>query len=166
VATAVTAEQVIRYAIDQQLLDRRGTAGTYSTLGDDAWVAVDLGTDPLPAEARAAWCATRDAESAAAELRAQGIPAAAMVSGYLTLDDPQMRARRFFEAIDHPHVGRQEYPTWPLRMSAGPEHYWTGPAPTLGQHTDEVLREELGISAGELDLLREQHVIGTEPYFG
>ena len=42
VATAVTAEQVIRYAIDQTLADRRGTSGVYRALGDDDWIAVDV----------------------------------------------------------------------------------------------------------------------------
>jgi crotonobetainyl-CoA:carnitine CoA-transferase CaiB-like acyl-CoA transferase len=165
VATAVTAEQVIRYSIDGTLLDRRGTAGVYPAVGDDTWVAVDLASDPMPADERAAWCAAREPEAAAAELRAAGVPAAAMVPGYETLDDPQMRARGFFEAIEHPHVGRQEYPSWPMRMSAGPDRYWTGPAPTLGQFTDEVLRE-LGVTDGELARLRDEHVIGTAPYFG
>ena len=41
VATAVTAEQVIRYSIDGTLLGRRGEGGVYRCAGDDAWVAVD-----------------------------------------------------------------------------------------------------------------------------
>jgi crotonobetainyl-CoA:carnitine CoA-transferase CaiB-like acyl-CoA transferase len=165
VATAVTAEQVIRYDIDGTMLDRRGTGGVYQTAGDDAWVAVDIGSDPMPAAERAEWCAAREAEPAAAELRAAGIPAAAMVPGHATLDDPQMKARGFFEELDHPYVGRQAYPTWPMRMSAGPARYWTGPAPTLGQHNDEVLRE-LGVSDEELARLRDEHVIGDIPFFG
>jgi crotonobetainyl-CoA:carnitine CoA-transferase CaiB-like acyl-CoA transferase len=36
----------------------------------------------------------------------------------------------------------------------------------LGQHTDAVLRDELGVSDDELARLREAHVIGTTPYFG
>jgi crotonobetainyl-CoA:carnitine CoA-transferase CaiB-like acyl-CoA transferase len=137
----------------------------YQTLGDDDWVAVDREHDPLAPDARAEWCATRTAPDAAAELRARGIAAEAMVRGYETLDDAQMQARGFFEPIDNPLVGLHEYPTWPMRMSAGPERYWTGPAPTLGQHTDEVLRE-LGVTDEQLDALRTDHVIGTTPYFG
>jgi crotonobetainyl-CoA:carnitine CoA-transferase CaiB-like acyl-CoA transferase len=163
VAAAVTAEQVIRYAIDETLLDRRGTGGVYATMGDDAWVAVDLASDPMPAEERAEWCGTREGDAAAAELRASGIPAAVVGPGYAMLDDPQMKARGFFEPQEHPHVGRQDYPTWPMRMSAGPATYWTGPAPTLGQHTEQVLREELGVSDDELERLRDLHVIGTTP---
>ena len=88
-----------------------------------------------------------------------------MVPGYATLDDPQMRARGFFEAVDNPLVGEQYYPTWPVRLSGGPERVWTAPAPTLGQHTAEVLRAELGIDDDELARLEAEHVIGTVPVF-
>ena len=166
VATAVTAEQVIRYAIDGTLFDRRGTGGVYRTAGEDEWVSVDVATDPMAAGERAAWCATRPAADVVAELRAAGVPAAAMVPAYATLDDPQLRARGFFEPLDHPVVGPHEYPTWPVRMSAGPARFWSGPAPTLGQHTEDVLRGELGVSDAELERLRNEHVIGTTPHFG
>jgi crotonobetainyl-CoA:carnitine CoA-transferase CaiB-like acyl-CoA transferase len=166
VATAVTAEQVIGYAIDGKLFDRRGTDGVYRVQGDHTWVAVDLGSDPMTGAERSAWCETRTADEAVAELRAGGIPAAAMVQAFATLDDPQLRARGFSEPIEHPVVGAHEYPTWPVRMSAGPARYWSGPAPMLGQHTDAVLRDELSVSDDELERLREAHVIGTTPYFG
>ena len=88
-----------------------------------------------------------------------------MVPGFATLDDPQMRARRFFEPVDNPLVGEQQYPTWPVRLSGGPQRVWTAPAPTLGQHTAEVLRDELGIDDDELERLEAEHVIGTVPVF-
>lgn len=165
VATAVTAEQVIRYATDGTLLGRRGADGVYACLGDDAWVAIDRARDPRTPEERAAWCATRTPADAARDALAEGIAAAAMVPGYATLDDPQMRARGFFEAVDNPLVGEQYYPTWPVRLSGGPERVWTAPAPTLGQHTAEVLRAELGIDDDELARLEAEHVIGTVPVF-
>jgi crotonobetainyl-CoA:carnitine CoA-transferase CaiB-like acyl-CoA transferase len=49
-----------------------------------------------------------------------------------------------------------------MTMSAGPSTYWRAPAPTLGQHTDEVLRE-IGVTTDELAALRERHVIGDTP---
>ncbi len=85
-----------------------------------------------------------------------------MVPAYAVLDDPQLRARDFFQTLDHPDVGTQEYPGWPMRMSGGPSAAWRGPCPTLGQHTDDVLRD-LGVSDEELERLRGAHVIGTEP---
>jgi crotonobetainyl-CoA:carnitine CoA-transferase CaiB-like acyl-CoA transferase len=162
VAAAVTAEQVIDHSVHGTLPGRRGAHGVYRCDGNDRWVAVDDTVDPMDVEARAEWCATRAPEEAADELVAAGIPAAAVVPAFATLDDPQLGARGFFQAIDHPDVGTQDYPTWPLRMSAGPAVAWRGPAPTLGQHTEEVLAE-LGVTGAELDALRAANVIGTEP---
>ncbi len=166
VATAVTAEQVIRYAIDGTMIGRRGEGGVYACAGDDQWVAIDRTVDSMSPEDRAAWCATRTADQAAKEALDAGVPAAAMVPGHATLDDPQLRARNFFEPVTHPLVGEHFYPSWPVRMSAGPARYWTGPAPTLGQHTAEVLRDELGVDDDELARLEAEHVIGTLPYMG
>jgi crotonobetainyl-CoA:carnitine CoA-transferase CaiB-like acyl-CoA transferase len=167
VATAVTAEQVIRYSIDGTLLGRRGEGGVYKCAGgDDEWVAIDLARDPMAPAERAAWCATRTADAAAKEALASGVPAAAMIAGYATLDDPQLRARNFFEPVTHPLVGEHHYPRYPVTMSAGPERFWRGPAPTLGQHTDEVLRELLQIDDDELARLESEHVTGTVPYMG
>lgn len=164
VATAVTAEQVIRYAIDGTMLERRGEGGVYRCRGDDAWVAIDLHADPMTADARAAWCTTRTADEAARDARADGVAAAAMVPGHATLDDPQMRARGFFEPVANPMVGDQSYPTWPVRLSGGPQQIWTAPAPTLGQHTVEVLHE-LGVDDEEIARLEAEHVIGTTPVY-
>jgi crotonobetainyl-CoA:carnitine CoA-transferase CaiB-like acyl-CoA transferase len=85
-----------------------------------------------------------------------------VIPGHLAVDDPQLVARKFFQRIDNPMVGVQDYPTFPMTMSAGPHTYWTAPAPTLGQHTDEVLHE-LGVSDDELAALRAAHVIGDTP---
>lgn len=162
VAVATTAEQVIRFSEYGELVGRRGEGGVYRCTGDDEWVALDLDADPESPEARAAWCATRTRDDAAVELRAHGIAAWPVVPGHLTLDDPQLRARGFFEPLDHPLVGSHEFPTFPMRLSAGPHTFWSSPAPTLGQHTDEVLRE-LGLDDADLATLRDQHVIGDTP---
>ena len=103
VATAVTADQVIRYAIDGTLLDRRGTGGVYR---DARRRRVGRGRPRLRSDAgRGARRVVRDPRAPKRprpSCARPGIPAAAMVPGYATLDDPQMRARGFFEAIDHP----------------------------------------------------------------
>ncbi len=166
VAAAMTAEQVAEYSAYGKLLGRRGEGGVYRCEGEgEQWVAVDLGSDVLPPDERAGWCAERPPEQAAKELLDAGIPAAPMVPAFTALDDPQLRARGFFEPVEHPLVGEQEYPGWPMRFSAGPDRYWRAPAPLLGQHTEEVLRE-LGVDGGELARLREQHVIGDAPIMG
>jgi crotonobetainyl-CoA:carnitine CoA-transferase CaiB-like acyl-CoA transferase len=167
VAAAMTAEQVAEYSAYGELLGRRGEQGVYRCEGEgEQWVAVHLGSDPLPPEERAAWCAQRPADQAAKELLDARIPAAAMVPAFMALDDPQLRARRYFEPVAHSLVGEHEYPGWPMRFSAGPDRYWRAPAPLLGQHNDEVLRRELGVGDDEMARLREQHVIGDAPVAG
>jgi crotonobetainyl-CoA:carnitine CoA-transferase CaiB-like acyl-CoA transferase len=37
------------------------------------------------------------------------------------------------------------------------------PAPTLGQHNEEVLGGELGLTSDQLTALAERRVIGTQP---
>jgi crotonobetainyl-CoA:carnitine CoA-transferase CaiB-like acyl-CoA transferase len=167
VAAAMTAEQVAEWSAYGVLLERRGAGGVYRCApeGDDTerWVALDLEADPLPPEDRAVWCEGLSTADAVSELLAEGIAAAAMEPAYAALDDRQLVARGFFEPIAHPVVGEHHYPGWPMRFSAGPDRYWTEPAPMLGQHTDEVLRERLGLTDDELDALRADHVIGTVP---
>jgi crotonobetainyl-CoA:carnitine CoA-transferase CaiB-like acyl-CoA transferase len=162
VAVATTAEQVIRFSEYGELVGRRGEGGVYRCVGDDEWVALDLEADPETRESRAQWCSVLTKEDAAAQLRASGIAAWPVVAGHLTLDDPQLRARGFFEPLEHSLVGTHEYPTFPMRFSAGPHTYWSSPAPRLGQHNDEVLRE-LGLDDADLAALRDQHVIGDTP---
>jgi crotonobetainyl-CoA:carnitine CoA-transferase CaiB-like acyl-CoA transferase len=120
----------------------------------------------MAAAERAVWCKALPIDAAETALRADGIPASRMVPAYATLDDPQLRARGFFETVEHPVTGEHEYPTWPIRFSAGPDRYWTRPPPMLGEHTEAVLRDELGCTEDDLARLREKNVIGTEPVFG
>ena len=72
----------------------------------------------------------------------------------------QLEARRFFETVHHPISGESVHVTFPFRLPGedGPVH--RRPAPTLGQHNDEVLRELLGLSDAEIAGLREAGVIG------
>ncbi len=170
VAASMTAEQVIDFSVHGRVGGRRGAGGVYRCEANgegEQWVAVDRGRDPLPADERAAWCAKRSPDAAVKELVANGIPAAAMVPAFATLDDPQLRARGFFQPIDNPIVGEQEYPGWPVQFgSLEPADWWPGPAPTLGQHTEEVLRTELGVDDDDLARLRADGVIGERPAGG
>lgn len=71
--------------------------------------------------------------------------------------DPVFQRRGAFAEIDHPEAGRLTYPGRPFIMGATP---WAvrRPAPTLGQHTDEIL-SEMGASAEEIAELRARGAI-------
>jgi crotonobetainyl-CoA:carnitine CoA-transferase CaiB-like acyl-CoA transferase len=111
----------------------------------------------------AAWCATRSLESALAELRAVDVPAEPVVHSYAIDNDKQMRSRGFWQPVAHPIVGTHQYPGLPIRMSGGPAQWYRSPAPLLGQHTEEVLKKELGLTDEQLAELREAKVIGDRP---
>jgi crotonobetainyl-CoA:carnitine CoA-transferase CaiB-like acyl-CoA transferase len=141
-----------------------------SLLGDPDWardpaLATHTGRaaahDAIDARLRP-WLAARDREKTVAELVAAGIPAAPVVDARLSGDQPQLAARRFYESIEHPVVGRQRFPTVPFRY-ASVERWLRRPAPTLGQHSREILEEWLGVDSAELDALEAAHVIGTTP---
>jgi crotonobetainyl-CoA:carnitine CoA-transferase CaiB-like acyl-CoA transferase len=73
------------------------------------------------------------------------------------LEAPQLRARGFFEEIDHPAAGRQTYPGPPFRSEAMP--WQAARAPLLGEHNAEIYCEELELSHEELVILRASVVI-------
>ena len=75
-------------------------------------------------------------------------------------DDPQVKAREMVIEMDHPATGARpaKLIASPIRMSATPVTYRLAP-PTLGQHTDDVLREKLGLSDAEIAALREKGVV-------
>ena len=69
------------------------------------------------------------------------------------LDDEQARANGAFAAIAHPNLGPVEIVAPPLQFGSG-EVRVRGPAPELGQHTEEVLLE-LGYAWEEIAALRD-----------
>jgi crotonobetainyl-CoA:carnitine CoA-transferase CaiB-like acyl-CoA transferase len=72
--------------------------------------------------------------------------------------DAHLAARAYFVEIDHPAAGRLVYPGAPYRHAATPWRVGR-PAPTVGQHNDEVYGDELGLSADRRRALQEDGVI-------
>jgi crotonobetainyl-CoA:carnitine CoA-transferase CaiB-like acyl-CoA transferase len=112
-------------------------------------------------EQLAAWAAGQDAAEAAERLLARGIPAAVLADARNASFHPQMKARGFFEEVDHPVAGVHPIAGPPFRY-ATVESWQRSPTPTMGQHTRAVLTE-LGMSHSEIDQLEADEVIGTRP---
>ena len=109
----------------------------------------------------AAWTATRSDDDAMAILQQAGVAAGAVRHPMELLDDPHLVARGFWQWIERAHVGRHPQPSPPYREGAAPIAV-RAPAPTLGEHNDQVLGGLLGLSQIELERLANAHVIGTE----
>ncbi|HEY4115647.1 MAG TPA: CaiB/BaiF CoA-transferase family protein [Rhizomicrobium sp.] len=71
--------------------------------------------------------------------------------------DPQAIARGLITTMQHAS-GPLDVPASPLRLAKTPPDYRLAP-PTLGEHTDEVLRELLHIAPQDLQRLRDANVI-------
>ncbi|MBI2321677.1 MAG: CoA transferase [Chloroflexi bacterium] len=104
-----------------------------------------------------AWTSQRSKREAMETLGRAGVPCSAVLDTADVLDDPHLSQRGAIVAIDHPTWGRYRMPGCPVRLSASPSA--TAPPPLLGQHTAEVLRELLGLSASEVDDLRARGVV-------
>lgn len=109
------------------------------------------------------WSLTRDAAEAATLLQAAGVPAGKVTRTDELLADPQLVERGFWVELERAHVGRKPHPASPYRLDGerGPLNW---PAPTVGEHNDQVLGGILGLSEAERQALAEAGVIGTVPF--
>jgi crotonobetainyl-CoA:carnitine CoA-transferase CaiB-like acyl-CoA transferase len=72
--------------------------------------------------------------------------------------DPQLTAREMIAMVEHATIGPLKALGVPVKLSETPGAVRM-PPPTLGQHTDAVLRHDLGFSADAIAALRRQQVI-------
>jgi crotonobetainyl-CoA:carnitine CoA-transferase CaiB-like acyl-CoA transferase len=90
-------------------------------------------------------------------LAAHDIPAAPVKTVLQFMDDPAVKHHDMVHEYDHPEVGRLRLMGQPLVFTDTPTRD-PGPPPTLGQHTDEVLREA-GYADDAIATLRAKQVI-------
>ena len=92
------------------------------------------------------------------KLKAAGVPCGRINSVKQAFDDPQTGARRMVETVEHPTLGVLKLVGTPFKFSGTPTSVRRAP-PTLGQHTEEILRAELGYDDARLAALRRDKVI-------
>jgi crotonobetainyl-CoA:carnitine CoA-transferase CaiB-like acyl-CoA transferase len=163
--------------------------GVYRCRGDDEWVALaamdnaarrslarllglpELGGTEAAWRERADdidklisdWTTRRSAAEAVNTLRAGGVAAAPVVAPASLLSDPQLLARGFWEAIDHPVAGSFLCTGMPFAFVGKPRRWIRRAAPLYGQHTGEVLTGVLGRSEEDLVDLDRSGTISTRP---
>ncbi len=91
-------------------------------------------------------------------LREADVPAGPINTIDKVFDDEQVQARGMRMSMPHPLAGEVPLLANPVRFSASPIEYRHAP-PLLGQHTEEVLRERLGLSLDEIAALRVSGVV-------
>ena len=74
--------------------------------------------------------------------------------------DPHIRYRRMLVDIDQPIAGKMSIVGSSLHLSETPGEVY-GPAPLLGQHSEEILADLLGFSREDIEALKREGVINT-----
>ena len=112
----------------------------------------------------AGWMSKRNADEAVEKILAAGVPVAKnLIPGSESYGHEHFEAREWFETLQHPHSGEKRYPKFPFRFSFGPERHYTGNAPLLGEHNEEILREDLDLSPERIAQLEKSKIIGSKP---
>jgi formyl-CoA transferase len=91
-------------------------------------------------------------------LEAAGVPCGPINDLAEVFEEEQVRARGMRVEVPHPSGASAPLVRNPIRMSATPPQVRSAP-PTLGQHTDAVLREVLGYDDAAIAALRGKSVI-------
>src|ERR1051326_6263349 len=89
---------------------------------------------------------------------AAGIPAGAVLDTMELQNDPSFEQRGIMQVMNHPEHGDFKMPAWPVRVDGKPSRIAS--SPVLGQHTEEVLTNWLGLSEADRAVLRRDGALG------
>ena len=107
----------------------------------------------------AEWTRQRSKAQAMHDLAEAGVCASQVYETHDLFSDPHLRARGFIQELEHPDHGAIRLLGWPARLSRSKVPMQV--APRLGEHTADVLSADLGLTASEVEALREAGVVGV-----
>ena len=91
-------------------------------------------------------------------LKADGVPCGSVRAVSEVLEDQQLDARSMIETLDHVSAGAIRVLGVPVKLSDTPGSVRSAP-PALGQHTEQILSQDCGRSAAEIETLRKSRTI-------
>ncbi|MEO8600477.1 MAG: CoA transferase, partial [bacterium] len=109
---------------------------------------------PMITEALQAWRGPQLAEA----LEAVGVPCGPINNLAQVFADPQVQSREMRVDVPHPTAGSVPQVRHPVRFSGDATVAMQAP-PTLGQHTDQVLQQMLGLPVDEIAVLRQRGLV-------
>ena len=131
------------------LADAMGNGGLASDPKFATHEARKQNEDELDAQI-SAWTRDKDPYDLMHDLQSRGVPAGVVQSARELLDtDEHIKARGYYEYLDHTETGRAAYDGPPFKLSETPGHL-RAPAPLLGEHTEYVCKEILGLTDEEI----------------
>jgi benzylsuccinate CoA-transferase BbsF subunit len=150
--------------------------GVYPCKGDDRWCAIAVSTDEewhhfcremgqprLAEDARfnnlenrkkneaelnklvGEWTNNQTAEEIMARLQAVGVPAGVVENTADVFNDPQLRKRNIYWPMQHAEMGDFTHLGQSFQLSRTPSQPFS-PSPLLGEHTEQICTEMLGMS--------------------
>ncbi len=106
------------------------------------------------------WTLSHSKQECMTKLAENGVCASYVYETNELYQDPHLLERGFIKEVSHADHGDVKLLGWPARMSKSQVEMTA--SPLLGEHTDEVLREDLGLSPTEIQSLRHGGSIGSE----
>lgn len=162
--------------------------GAYRCKGEDRWVAITVPTDKEwesfckvvgnPAWTKDAkfstldgriknsaeldehvnqWTANHTAEQVMNMMQKEGVAAGVVANAQDSESDPQLAVYDFFREIEHPYLGKQKFfhpPAFTLSDATAEVHRPV----QLGEHTEYLCKEVLGMPAGEFESMKKEGV--------
>lgn len=109
------------------------------------------------------WTKVRTAEEVVETMNSAGVPVGRVVNVKDIIESEQIRARGAVQEMRVEGANGEGWNvkvpgTFPVIKGCTGQPQWAGP--NLGVHTDQVLKQELGLSESNLKALREAKVIG------
>jgi crotonobetainyl-CoA:carnitine CoA-transferase CaiB-like acyl-CoA transferase len=104
----------------------------------------------------------RDRDALARRLQAAGVIAVRVADAQDLCHDPHLAARAFWAESHHAEAGDHLMPGCAIRLDATPARY-RAPAPRLGEHNREVLRQLAGYDDAALSALERQGILVDTP---
>jgi formyl-CoA transferase len=89
------------------------------------------------------------------------VPCGPIMSTDDLASDEHVRGREMWVELDHPQRGKWFNVGMPIKLSASPAKIQR--SPTLGEHTEQVLKEVLGYDAGKIDGLKKAGAFSVPP---
>ena len=135
-------------------------------IGEDHWLTdprfkddISRGDNGELISARmAAWCAERTSAEALAAMEEARLPAGPVMSPQEVLDDPHIAAKGLFQSVEYPGLDKPApIMVTPVELSETPGQI-RHRAPTLGEHTDQIMAE-LGYTPDEVADFRERRIV-------
>ena len=145
------------------------TFGMFKTLDGWVYIAADphmknrlergMGVESLEtSDELKEWAESNKTMDIVNALAPQSVPVAPVYDLEAMLEDPHVKAREIITEMEHPSAGMVRSPGFPVKLEKSPASIRL-PAPTLGQHNEEVLTELLGYSKEQVVDLRKAGVI-------